>query len=514
MVGKINLKQGKFPGKSEGLIYFIFEGDIEKDEKLKLLEKRTKSKIEKEIKKHNFSGKEEEKLLLYLNDSYQYLLVIGLGDKKDFDLVKWMRFLADGFRLLQKQRLDSVEVFYQNELGRDFFEIGKKLALSFYLSQYSFDRFKSEEAKKKIKKFKTLDFSVAPDFTAPVQQKALGQLEKGINWGEIVAAGVCLARDLVNQPASYLHPETLVEETFKIEKESRGKIKVEVLDKDECQRLGMGAFLGVAQGSDRPAKFIVLTYKNNNQKQDKTLCLVGKSISFDSGGLSLKPAEMMEWMKVDMAGGASVLGVFKVLSQADSGEIKFKKVFGILPACENMPSGKALKPGDIVRALNGKTIEVLNTDAEGRLTLADALAYAEKYLKPDYTVDLATLTGACMVALGEEIAGLFGNNEELIEKLKNFARKEGELLWPLPLFSPYEKLLESSIADLKNIGGGRYGGAITAALFLSEFVKKMKWIHLDIAGPAFNHRDEKNIFSKGGTGVGIMTLSEILRQGI
>lgn len=510
-----NIKVGKvhFPSAGEALIYFTFQDELKKDKNLKLLEKKTKIKIEKEIKKHDFLGKEKEKLLIYLDHPYQYLLIIGAGEKKDFNLVKWMKLLADGFRLLQREKVESVQVFYQEELGKDFFEIGKKLSLSFYLSLYSFDQFKSEEAKKKIRKIKNLDFSIAPNFTTRLKKIALEQVEKGINWGEIVADGVCLARDLVNQPASRLHPETLVEEAFKLEKESRGKIKVEVLDKDECQRLGMGAFLGVTQGSDQPPKFIVLRYENPSKNYQKTLTLIGKSITFDSGGLSLKPPDAMEWMKIDMAGGASVLGVFKILGYGKQ-EIKFKKVFGILPVCENMPSGKAMKPGDIVRALNGKTIEVLNTDAEGRLTLADALVYAEKYLKSDYAIDLATLTGACMVALGEEIAGLFGNNEEFIEKIKNFARKEGELLWPLPLYSSYKKLLESSIADLKNIGGGRYGGAITAALFLSEFVKKMKWIHLDIAGPAFNHRDEKNIFSKGGTGVGIITLCEILRQGI
>jgi leucyl aminopeptidase len=242
--------------------------------------------------------------------------------------------------------------------------------------------------------------------------------------------------------------------------------------------------------------------------------LIGKSITFDSGGLSLKPSEAMEWMKIDMAGGAAVLGVFKFLSllAARGWEDRLNvNVFGILPACENMPSGKALRPGDILTALNGKTIEVLNTDAEGRLTLADALSYAEKFIKPDYCVDLATLTGACMVALGEDIAGLFGNDNQLIKKFETVAKKENEELWQLPLPSWYRKLIQSDIADIKNIGG-RYGGAITAALFLKEFVEKMKWIHLDIAGPAFNQREERGIIKKGATGWGVISLIEFLRN--
>lgn len=511
---KINVGKKNFPDRGEALIYFVFENNFQKDKNLKLLNKKTKKRIEKEIRKHQFQGKEEEKLLVSFGDFYEYILLLGGGKKEDFNLSKWMKFLADGLRLLQKEKITSARLFYQKELGDDFFEIGKKLALGFYLSQYSFDEFKSEEVKKKIKKIESLEFAIAPHSTAPVERRALDQLEKGLNWGKIISKGVFLARDLVNQPASHLHPETLVKEAFTIEKESQGRIKVAVLDKDECQRLGMGAFLGVAQGSERPPKFIILTYENQQSNVDGSLCLIGKSITFDSGGLSLKPSEAMEWMKVDMAGGASVLGVFKILSQlTDQLEIKFKKIYGILPACENMPSGKALKPGDVVKAINGKTIEILNTDAEGRLTLADALSYAQKYLKPDICIDLATLTGACMVALGEKITGLFSNDEKLGEKFKNIADKEGELFWLLPLFSPYKKLLTSTIADLKNIGGGRYGGAITAALFLSEFVKKMKWLHLDIAGPSFNQKEEEGIISKGGTGVGVITLIEILKQG-
>jgi leucyl aminopeptidase len=315
-----------------------------------------------------------------------------------------------------------------------------------------------------------------------------------------------LTRDLVNEPASHMHPETMVEVAFRIEKESKGKIKVDVLDRQECQRLGMGAFLGVAQGSVREPKFIVLKYQGS--KSSPSVCLVGKSITFDSGGLSLKPAKAMEDMKIDMAGGATVLGIFSILSKLD---IK-RNVYGVLPACENMPSGTAIRPGDIVKSLNGKTTEVVNTDAEGRLALSDALAYAEKYLKPDIIIDLATLTGACMVALGADIAGLFGNDRKIIEEFKEIAKREGDPLWTLPLYKPYLKKMKSDIADFKNVTGTGYGGAITAALYLNEFVDRAKWLHIDIAGPAHRADAPFGIWPKGATGWGVTSLVEFLRS--
>ena len=310
---------------------------------------------------------------------------------------------------------------------------------------------------------------------------------EGVEWGQVLSEGISLTRNMVNEPASHMHPETMVAQAFAIEKASKGSVSVQVLDRDECQRLGMGSFLGVAQGSEREPKFIVLKYEGRKSKvedgtlkvenrKSKKICLVGKSITFDSGGLSLKPAKSMETMKIDMAGGAAVLGIIDILAR--TGQV-IHEVWGVLPACENMVSGKSLRPGDIVTALNGKTIEVLNTDAEGRLALADAVAYAEKYIKPDYIIDLATLTGACMVALGEDITGIFGNDEDSVKKFIEKAKKEGEEICELPLYKPYLTFLKSDIADLKNIGGTGYGGAISGALFIGEFVKKQNgfiWI--------------------------------------
>lgn len=504
MFGKIFLREEKLINK-EAIIYILFENNLTKNFLPEFLDKKTQKKIEEKIKKNNFLGKEEEVLELE-SDNFENIFLIGGGKKDNFNLIKWQSLLAKAWERLKNKKVKNGAIFYQKELGDDYFEIGKKLAISFFLSNYNFTQYLSEEKRKEVKKIEAISFYIR-------NKDAKEKIQKGLEWGQLVSSGVCFARDLVNQPASYLHPETLVEEAFKIEKESKGKITVEVLDKDECQRLGMGAFLGVAKGSDRDPKFIVLKYANpqsNTQKQK--ICFIGKSITFDSGGLSLKPSEMMEWMKIDMAGGAAVLGVFKVLSQmSDSKKLAFTEIYGILPACENMPSGKAIRPGDIVKAMNGKTIEVLNTDAEGRLTLADALVYAQECLKVDKIIDLATLTGACMVALGTKIAGLFGNNKKLIEQIKTLAEKEGELVWQLPLHQPYQRLLKSDIADIKNIGG-KYGGAVTAALFLLNFINKVDWAHLDIAGPALNHEADDGMIKKGGTGFGVLTLLEFLKQ--
>lgn len=517
MIGKIFLDDKPFPSYGEVLIYLTFADDFKKDKNLQLLDQKTKGRLLKKLNRYYFTGKEGEMVDLEGESFFEHLIIVGGGKKTDFNLAKWKRFLAESLRKAQSLKYSSVTTFYFEALGKDYFEIGKQLALSFYLANYSFDFYKSKDDQKKIKKIEQLIFNI--NFSSKTALKNKKTLEEGFSFGKTIAQGIYLTRDLVNQPAFYLHPETLVREAFAIEKEGKGKVSVEVFDEDECKRLGMGAFLAVAQGSERKPKFIILKYQNQRRKQNesdankkrKAICLIGKSITFDSGGLSLKPSEGMKTMKIDMAGGATVLGVFKILANLE-GDLTYSlpDVYGILPACENMPSGKAIKPGDIVSALNGKTIEILNTDAEGRLTLADALSYAEKYLKPEVIIDLATLTGACMVALGKEIAGMFGNNQKLLDYFKKIAQKEGEELWQLPLYLDYQEKLKSEVADLKNISEGGWGGAITAALFLSQFLSKTKWIHLDIAGPAFNEETTKGIIPKGGTGWGVMTLVDFL----
>jgi len=496
MKGNIQVGKVSFPDKGETLIFFIFSGDLKKNLQIKLLDNKTNGLLNKKISLHKFEGKEEQMLNINPVNFYEQIIIVGAGKSTEFTLNKFKNLLASALRTLQKTKTISVNLFYFDRLGKDYFEIGKNLSLGFCLTNYEFSRFKSN--KKNLQhQIKTLNFYI--------DNQPIKQTQAGIEFGRLIAEGIYLTRDLVNEPASHQHPDSLVKIANEIAKDSKGKIAVEVLNKQDCQKLGMGAFLGVAQGSDREPKFIILKY--NGSSKSKKICLIGKTLIFDSGGLSLKPSSSMEIMKIDMAGGAIILGVFKILSKLD---VK-ASVTGILPVCENMPSGHAIRPGDVVTALDGQTIEVLNTDSEGRLTLADALAYTEKYLGPEVIIDLATLTGACMVALGKEITGLFGNNKQLINDFEKISQKEGDQLWPMPIYHPYLKKMKSEIADWKNTSGTSWGEAISAALFLKEFVKKTKWLHLDIAGSAYS--DEiKGVIAKGGTGWGVVSLIEFIKK--
>jgi leucyl aminopeptidase len=318
----------------------------------------------------------------------------------------------------------------------------------------------------------------------------------------VVADAVCLARDLVNEPAGSLSPSDLAERAREVAE--RVGLGVEILDEVAAADLGLGGLLGVARGSDEPPRLIKLTYDPPDRPTDgPTVALVGKGITFDSGGLSIKTAEGMMGMKTDMGGGAAVIGAMSALPALGPPV----KVVGFVPATENMPGGSAIKPGDVLKTRNGTTVEVLNTDAEGRLVLADGLALAVEE-EPDAIIDLATLTGACIVALGSRIMGLMGNDEGLVAQVRSAAERAAEPAWPLPLPKEYRSQIDSEVADLKNIGG-RSAGALTAGLFLQEFVGEVPWAHLDIAGPSRSDDDDGPLV-KGATGVGVRTLLELL----
>jgi leucyl aminopeptidase len=312
--------------------------------------------------------------------------------------------------------------------------------------------------------------------------------------------GTSFARDLVNEPASAKTPPRIAG----IARGLAGRgVSVKVFDAKACARMGMGAFLAVAQGSAEPARMIRLDYRPKRARG--TVAIVGKCITFDSGGLNLKPTEAIRWMKDDMSGAAAVLGLFRVIRELRPAV----RVVGLLAAAENMPGGRAYRPGDVLRAMNGRTIEVDNTDAEGRLTLADMLTYASRE-KPDAILDLATLTGACVIALGLSMTGLFTDFEALAAEIGRCAARTGEKVWRLPLEPDYRELNKSAVADIRN-AGGRWGGAITAGLFLQQFVDpKIPWAHLDIAGPAFADK-VRPYTPAGGTGVMVRTLAEFLR---
>ncbi|ADW20765.1 MULTISPECIES: leucyl aminopeptidase [Thermus] len=352
------------------------------------------------------------------------------------------------------------------------------LAEGILLGAYRFDRYKGSREEK------------------PVAIQLSGANPEEVERAKKVAEGVYWARDLVNEPPNVLTPEALAEAALSLKAFG---VEVEVLDEEAIQALGMGAFLAVAQGSENPPRFIALRYAPEGARE--RLDLVGKGLTFDSGGYSLKPTEGMATMKGDMAGGAAVLGAMK--SAALLGlpvEIR-----GYIAACENMVSGRAYRLGDVLKTLSGKTVEVMNTDAEGRLTLADALAYAERQ-EAKRILELSTLTGSAVVALGEEVAALFATEETWGKQVEEAAKKAGEKVWPLPLEKAYREKLKSPVADLKNVGD-RNGGAITAALFLTEFVS-VPLVHLDIAGPAFAKKAHA-LGPEGGTGFGVRTVLKV-----
>lgn len=380
-----------------------------------------------------------------------------------------MKQLAKSIKKLQQ--IKAKKAAFDFDVNVDY---GKSAAIGAMIADYAYDKYKSEKAHH-------LDEITFARFS-----------ENDLNEGIIFGEAMKFTRDLANTPAQIATPTKLSE----IAKELEG-IETKVFDKEEIARMGMGAYLAVGQGSVQPPKFIHMKYTGKNVK--KKIALIGKGICFDSGGLDIKPASSMLTMKDDMSGAACILGVMRALAELKPD----MEVHGIIAACENMPSGSSYKPGDILTAKNGKTIEVDNTDAEGRLTLADALCYACE-LGVDEVIDIATLTGACMVALGTVASGIMGNDEEMINRVIETAKDSGETYWQLPMFKEYMDSLKSDIADMKNTGS-RYGGASTAGLFLQEFVKDTKWCHIDIAGTAYIEKPQKE-FIAGATGAGVRTL--------
>jgi leucyl aminopeptidase len=421
------------------------------------------------------------------------VVVVGLGKKKEMDTDKVRHAFAEVSRYLKKNKASN---FATVILGGGVNGISREKAVQAMtegttLGLYTFKRYftKPEKDKSAIEKISLV--SDARD------QARLG---KAIDKGSIIAEACNWVRNIVNEPANHMNPTDLAAAATEMA-ETYG-LNIEVLDKAQITKLRMGGLLGVSQGSQQPPKFIIVGYKAK-RTNDIDLVLAGKGITFDSGGISIKPSEGMADMKNDMAGGATMLGTMRVIAQ-----LKPRiNVTALVPATENLPSGTALKPGDIIKAMNGETIEVLNTDAEGRLILADALSYAVK-IKAKAIIDAATLTGACMVALGKICTGVFSNNQALAERILAAGKESGEYAWQLPMFEEYREQLKSDIADIKNIGN-RYGGAITAAKFLADFVKNTPWVHLDIAGTA-DTTTEKGYQVKGATGVPVRTLVNLV----
>ena len=422
-------------------------------------------------------------------------LLLGLGAKDDLTLLRLRRHLGDA--LVQCDRLGAASVALPLlQAGAASFaarEAAVAVAEGVLLGTYRFDRYRSEprSGHKHLR-----DIQIAAG-DAPLRE-----VSDGVSFGETTSSATNFARDLVNEPAGEFYPEKMEEIARRVADES--KIGIKVFAPDDLRRMGMGGILGVGQGSKRSPRLIQLDYKPEERAVRKVV-LVGKGLTFDSGGLSLKTSEGMETMKCDMAGSATVLATLRILPEL----APRTEVVGLLGMAENMPGGGAIRPGDVLKIMNGMTVEVRNTDAEGRLVLADALSYASTLPDVAEAIDLATLTGASVVALGPMAAAVFGNHQEMVDDLLAAAAKAGEPMWPLPLYEEYMEHIKSDIADIKNTGI-RWGGAITAALFLSRFVRKgMRWAHLDIAGPAFGDK-EYSYIKKGGSGIGVRTLARYL----
>ena len=418
------------------------------------------------------------------------ILLIGCGDRQKFNRKQYRKAMRVACGALRKTKLKDAVCFLNGESasGTDPYRRARIAVEVWHHGAYRYTTTKSSDKLKPI---------VQTSLGLIAKSAQAAQVRKGIKHGDAVGQGMSVSRELGNLPANLCTPSHLAAEARRIAK-GNAKLRVEVLSEADMKKLGMGSLLSVTAGTAEPAKLIVLRY-NGAAKSRKPVALVGKGVTFDSGGISLKPGAAMDEMKFDMCGAATVLGVFTAIAQLKPS----LNLVGVIPACENMPSDKATKPGDIVTAMSGKTIEVLNTDAEGRLILADALTYAQKF-NPELIIDMATLTGACLVALGRYRSGLLSNSDKLANALLKAGDAADDPAWRLPLDDEYKALLKSNFADLQNIGG-RDAGTITAGAFLAEFVGEYDWAHLDIAGTAWLTGSRK-----GSTGRPIPLLFEYL----
>ena len=481
--------------KADAIIVPFFEGMERPEGDIAAIDKALDGAISQLINQGEIKGKLNEITIIHSLSKLPAarVVIVGLGKQQELSQDKVRGAIAEACRLLRQKGVNSIATIAQGAGIAGITPEGAAQAVTegALLGVYSFRRHITKEAE--YGEIKQL-LIVSSD------ESELRALEQGCHKGKVMAEATNLARDMVNEPANHMTPSHMAETARRLA-ETCG-LELNVLEREQMQELGMGALLGVAQGSRQPPKFVVLHYRGGDSSEID-VALVGKGITFDSGGISIKPSAKMDKMKGDMAGGAAVMAAISAIAQLKP-QIN---VTAIVPATENLPSGSALKPGDILTAMNGKTIEIISTDAEGRLTLADALGYAKK-LSAKLMVDVATLTGACRVALGDICSGAFGNNQELIDKVIAAGNEAGEHIWQMPMYEDYKEQNKSDVADVKNVGG-KYAGAITGAQFLSEFVGDTPWVHLDIAGTNMSEK-ERNYLIKGATGVPVRTLVNLV----
>ena len=471
--------------KTDLLVMFFFENEIETRD----TDKTTAGIIKSAFQQKEFTGKINQSILIRNNKNINKILLIGLGKRNELNFEKMMSAASIGSSFMIKSKSSNRNITYgvDDKVLEEYIQAINQGAS---LGLYKFDKYKKD---------KTREVSI--NFWGREENRR--NANKQIKTGTIISDGVSLARDISNMPSSDCTPLMLASRAKKISNKSG--LKCRIIKKDQLKKLGMGGIIGVSKGSHQPPVCIVLEHKGG-KKNEKPVVIVGKTITFDSGGISIKPSAAMDEMKHDKSGGAAVLGIMESVSR-----LKIPmNIIGIMPTTENLPGGNAYKPGDVLTFYNKKTAEILNTDAEGRLVLADALALAQDY-KPRAIIDLATLTGACIVALGSVASGMMGNNDKLKRMMLNASKACGERIWELPLWPEYKNMIKSDIADIKNIGVGG-AGTITAAAFLSNFVGDYPWVHLDIAGTAWKQRgtSQKGYIKNGATGVGVMLIVELL----
>jgi leucyl aminopeptidase len=485
----------------QALAVAVFKDERADEGFLKDLDAAAGGLVRAVLEAEELKGKEGESVYLHLASSgggtkAQRLLLVGVGERADYRAAQASQFAGSAIRHLRARNVKTVGLVPRLE-GSDAALTASAAVEGAVMGLFEPDKYRTIEKEERA----------IERLIVVIEGAGEEALRRGAERGRVVGESVNFTRDLANEPGAYMTPTIMAERAQAVANEFG--LEIDVLDQARAEAEGMGAFLSVARGSDQPPKMMVLKYmpegKTAVEDGEDYLALVGKGITFDSGGISIKPSENMELMKYDMTGGATVIGVMRAIAQLKPPI----PILGVVPSTENMPSGKATKPGDVVRAMTGKTIEIINTDAEGRLILADAVAYAKK-LGATRVIDMATLTGAVSIALGDVNTGLLGTDQELIDEIIESGREVGEKFWQLPLDKEYTKQIKSDIADIKNVGG-RKAGTITAAAFIKEFADGVAWAHLDIAGTAW--ADEAKPFrAKGPTGVAVRTLLNLIER--
>lgn len=482
---------------AEALAVAVFKDEKASSGVLKELDALAGGSIASIIKSEEFKGESGDSAYFVFDSKGKVkakrLLLIGVGEKDDYAAKDVSALSGAAARYLRKRNVKTFALLPRCE--GDAVEIAQNGMQGVVTSKFDLDKYRKDKNSKEI-----------TSFTICVEGAKASDLKKGLERGQAIGDGMNMTRDLANEPPNILTPTEMANRAKKMAKETG--LKCEILDEAKMEKMGMGSLLSVSHGSAEPAKLIVLRYepKKSTGKKGELLALVGKGITFDTGGISIKPASGMEAMKYDMTGGATVIGTMMAIANLKPSV----PVIGVVAAVENMPGGKASRPSDVVTAMNGKTVEILNTDAEGRLVLADAVHYAEKQ-GATRIVDMATLTGAVIIALGDLNTGIMGNDQGLVDEIIECGKEAGENFWQLPIGKDYSKGIKSDIADVKNIGPSRKAGTIIGAVFIQEFIDKAKWAHLDIAGTAWADEATPH-HSKGPTGVAVRTLVKLVEK--